>query len=53
MSHDRLPRHADDATLQADAERRRDKRRERLLMVKALVAIALVSMAITLRGLYF
>lgn len=53
MRRDREPRHADAATLQADAERRRDKRRERLLMVKALVAIVLVATAIVLRGIYF
>lgn len=44
--------HADDATRQAEAERRRDRRRERLLIVKALAALALVAGAIAARMIY-
>lgn len=44
--------HADDATRQADAERRRDRRRERLLILKALGALALVAAAIVARMIY-
>lgn len=44
--------HADDATRQADVERRRDQRRERLLIVKALGALALVAVVVVLRMIY-
>lgn len=52
MSRRRGPLHADDATRRADAERRRDTRRERLLMVKALGALALVAAILVLREMY-
>ena len=44
--------HADDNTRLADVERRRDRRRERLLIVKALGALALVAVAVVLRTVY-
>ena len=53
MSHRPQGGHLDDATRQAEVERRRDARRERLLIVKALGALALVAGAVGLRLLYF
>lgn len=53
MSRRPQPEHADEATRLADAERRRDKRREALLTLKALGALALVAVAVVLREIYF
>lgn len=53
MSRQPQAGHADDATRQADAERRRDRRREGLLIVKALGALALVAAAVMMRVIYF
>ena len=52
MSRRRPAAHADEATVLADVERRRDRRRERLLVLKALGALALVAVAVVLRTIY-
>ena len=54
MSRRRRPAaHADDATRRADVERRRDRRRERMLLVKALGSLSLVAVVVVLRTIYF
>lgn len=53
MSRRQLGGHADDASRQAEVERRRDARRERLLLVKAFGALALVAGAVVLRLICF